>query len=551
MSVRTPVPEHRTTGAVFTRPEVVAYMMREVMHAGKFRKWASQRILEPSCGDGAFVLPLVDALISEVPNWNDETLDAFLLAFDVSKKSIAHVKSAVAERLEGAGCPKCVIERLLARWFLCEDFLLHDFDKKFDVVIGNPPYIRFDNLSPEKQRLYKMRYCTFSERCDIYVPFFERSLSMLSTHGVLSFICSNRFVRSSYGKCLRQMISDSYHVALYLNMEHAQPFEMEVSAYPAVYVIDRRVGHETYSGEIAALNGNALQSFRTGVAKSRLSRFDKWYSGGDAWVTTSAAEKTYFETIVNTFPTIEESARGTRVGIGVASGADDIYVNPQINANIEDACLLPLVASEDIRGGRIEWNRRYMLNPYDHHDDRQMLDLSRFPKVRAYLNQHAKRLKARYCAKMHPDAWYRTLDRIKYSTFKSAKILLPDIQRGGNVALDERGEYYPHHNVYWIMSETWNLRALCVMLRSSFVTDQVRRVSVQMRGGSIRYQAQNLRNVHIPAWSSLDPGDVESLVALYEEKNLSKIDACVKRVIAKVGDRQPKKVTVQEFDFAV
>ena len=89
------------------------------------------------------------------------------------------------------------------------------------------------------------------------------------------------------------------------------------------------------------------------------------------------------------------------------------------------------------------------------------------------------------------------------------------------------------------------------MLRSSFVTDQVRRVSVQMRGGSIRYQAQNLRNVHIPAWSSLDPGDVESLVALYEEKNLSKIDACVKRVIAKVGDRQPKKVTVQEFDFAV
>ena len=102
--MRTPVPEHRTTGAVFTRPEVVAYMMREVMHAGKFRKWASQRILEPSCGDGAFVLPLVDALISEVPNWNDETLDAFLLAFDVSKKSIAHVKRAVAERLEGAGC---------------------------------------------------------------------------------------------------------------------------------------------------------------------------------------------------------------------------------------------------------------------------------------------------------------------------------------------------------------------------------------------------------------------------------------------------------------
>ena len=406
MSARTSVPEHRTTGAVFTRPEVVAYMMREVMHAGKFRKWASQRILEPSCGDGAFVLPIVDALILEAPNWDDEALDSFLLAFDVAEKSISRVRSAVAERLGEAGCPKCVVQRLLTRWFRCEDFLLHDFDKKFDVVIGNPPYIRFDNLSPEKQRLYKMRYCTFSERCDIYVPFFERSLSLLSTHGVLSFICSNRFVRSSYGKCLRQMISNSYHVALYLNMEHTQPFEMEVSAYPAIYVIDHHVGNATYSGEITTLDDNALQSFRTGISGSHLSRFDRWYGGGDAWVTTSSEEKTRFETIANTFPTIEKSAGGTRVGIGVASGADDVYVDPQLNANIEDACLLPLVASEDIRGGRIEWNRRYMLNPYDLHDDRQMLDLSKFPKVSAYLNRHANRLKSRYCARMHPDAWY-------------------------------------------------------------------------------------------------------------------------------------------------
>ena len=54
MNARTPVPEHRTTGAIFTRPEVVAYMMREVMHAGRFGKWNGLRVLEPSCGDGAF-----------------------------------------------------------------------------------------------------------------------------------------------------------------------------------------------------------------------------------------------------------------------------------------------------------------------------------------------------------------------------------------------------------------------------------------------------------------------------------------------------------------
>ena len=418
-------------------------------------------------------------------------------------------------------------------------------DKKFFVEVIS------SNLDAAKQCEYKARYSTFSERCDIYVPFFERSLSLLSERGVFSFICSNRFVRSSYGKRLRRLISRAYHVALYLNMEHTQPFEKDVSAYPAIYVIDRRIGRATYSGEVSSLDGDALDDFRTGVRRSRLSRFDRWYGGEDAWVTTSVDERDRFEFIAQAFPTIEKSGRGTQIGIGVASGADDVYVDPQRSAEIEDSCLLPLVASEDIRGGRIEWNARYMLNPYDLHDDRKMLDLSSFPKAGAYLNRHADRLKMRYCARKHPDAWYRTLDRISYETFKAAKILLPDIQAGGNVALDERGEYYPHHNVYWITSRSWDMKALCVLLRSSFVTDQIRRLSVQMRGGSIRYQAQNLRQVHIPAWSSLGAGDVKALSSLYTESDSSKIDRRVEMLIRKVEACQPPKTEIREFDFAM
>ena len=549
MSSHGAVPEHRFTGAVFTRPEVVSYMMREVARAGRFRKWSKLRVLEPSCGDGAFVLPIVDALISESPDWTNESLAGFLSAYDISGESISRLRSKVAERLKSAGCPGDIAMHLLNSWFRCEDFLLHDFGGAYDVIIGNPPYIRFDNLSADKQQAYRERYKTFSERCDIYVPFFERALSLLSPKGVFSFICSNRFVRSSYGKRLRQMIAESFHVALYLNMEHTQPFETEVSAYPAIYVIDRHVGRETYSGEITTLDDGGLSHFRTGIAKSRLSRFDSWYSRGDAWLCTDSVKRARLEGIASTFPTIEESGAGTQVGIGVASGADDIYVDPQNNAEIEHSCLLPLVASEDIRGGRIDWHSRYMLNPYDQNDDRRMLDLSMFPKVCAYLNRHADRLKSRYCARKHPSDWYRTLDRIKYSTLKAAKILLPDIQLGGNVALDERGEYYPHHNVYWITSRSWNMKALCVIMRSTFVTEQVRSLSTQMRGGSIRYQAQNLRNVHIPAWDSLDEEDVYSLALLYDEEDVSKIDACVNRLVARVVDRQPSQVVEQYLDF--
>ena len=72
---------------------------------------------------------------------------------------------------------------------------------------------------------------------------------------------------------------------------------------------------------------------------------------------------------------------------------------------------------------------------------------------------------------------------------------------------------------------------------------------MQMRGGSIRYQAQNLRNVHIPAWTSLDESDVETLARLYDEKDASRINACVDSLVAKVCNRQPAKIREQYFTF--
>ena len=74
---------------------------------------------------------------------------------------------------------------------------------------------------------------------------------------------------------------------------------------------------------------------------------------------------------------------------------------------------------------------------------------------------------------------------------------------------------------------------------------------MQMRGGSIRYQAQNLRKVHIPAWESLAKEDVEMLGSLYGEDDTAKIDACVELLAERLRDKQPRTPVVQEFDFGV
>jgi len=145
-----------------------------------------------------------------------------------------------------------------------------------------------------------------------------------------------------------------------------------------------------------------------------------------------------------------------------------------------------------------------------------------------YLTQHEAVLKARHCARNRIHTWYKTIDRIWLKLVKTPKLVIPDIQSGGIVGYDP-GEYYPHHNVYWITSETWDLRALQAILRSSCVTEQLRAHSVEMRGGSIRYQAQNLRQIRIPKFSTINDSLLHELSQSAICNDLSRINTAVER----------------------
>lgn len=90
------------TGEVFTKPEVVQYMLNEIESIGILHKWQKMRVLEPSCGQGAFVIPLVQKLIGESPDWSDRELENYLKACDISATNIEQLRKKV--RGDIAGC---------------------------------------------------------------------------------------------------------------------------------------------------------------------------------------------------------------------------------------------------------------------------------------------------------------------------------------------------------------------------------------------------------------------------------------------------------------
>jgi len=195
------------------------------------------------------------------------------------------------------------------------------------------------------------------------------------------------------------------------------------------------------------------------------------------------------------FPLLEET--GCKVGIGVATGADKIFIGDFDSLDVELDRKLPIATTRDINSGTVSWQGKWVINPYENNGG--LVNLDFYPKLKAYLESHKDIITKRHCAKANPEKWYKTIDRITPSLARTSKLLIPDIKGEANIVF-ENGKLYPHHNLYYIISDDWNLKALQAVMLSSITKLFIATYSTKMRGGFLRFQAQYLRRVRIPHW---------------------------------------------------
>jgi methylase of polypeptide subunit release factors len=131
-------------------------------------------------------------------------------------------------------------ERLAARWIRTGDYLFESTGVQADFVIGNPPYVRLEDIPEETVALYRGAYTTMRGRADLYVAFFEAALYQLNPGGACGFICADRWMRNQYGAELRELITSAFAVEAVIEMHTADAFHDEVDAYPAITVIRRQ-----------------------------------------------------------------------------------------------------------------------------------------------------------------------------------------------------------------------------------------------------------------------------------------------------------------------
>jgi hypothetical protein len=496
-------------GAVFTRREVVDFIL-DLAGYTEDQPLHQKRILEPSFGNGDFLLPIIERLLSAwraaKPNGTVvDDLGNAIKAVELHYNTFHRTHAAVITFLKRQGLTTNTAQALANCWLSQGDFLLVPLLGKFDFVVGNPPYIRQELIPSSLLAEYRYLYQTMYDRADIYIPFIERSLTVLTDGGILGFICSDRWMKNRYGGPLRSLVAEQFHLKIYVDMVDTPAFHTDVTAYPAITMISREAPGATRIAYCPSLDrailSSLVNSLRTSVLQQTSGTVRELAcvtNGAEPWLLETSDQMALIRRLEQCFPLLEEV--GCKVGIGVATGADKVFIGNFDALDVEPDRKLRLVMTKDIASGEAEWQGQGVINPFA--ESGGLVNLKDYPRLRRYLEFHRGVIASRHCAQKSPINWYRTIDRITPVLAATPKLLIPDIKGEAHIVF-EGGNLYPHHNLYYVTSEIWDLRSLQAVLLSAITRLFVATYSTKMRGSFLRFQAQYLRRIRLPRWADV------------------------------------------------
>lgn len=519
-----------TTGEVFTRRWVVELMLDMAGYVGDV---APIRVVEPSIGSGSFISVIVERLVATGADWH--ALGKSLRGYDLRPEHVETCKRLAHRILTNAGCP--IPDTLVDEWFHTADFLLTDVPEA-DLVIGNPPYIRIEHLDPNLLSHYRRTCPTMGGRADIFVGFIERGLDLLAPGGRLVYICADRWMRNGYGRLLRGKVARAFSVDDVIVLHDADCFEHEVSAYPAITNISRRPQGPVNVARATELFGAPeadrylrwrASSDDTYVgADAHAARLAHWHTTDSVWPDGTPEDLAWLEGLSG-LPLLEEA--GVQVGIGIATGADRVYITRDL-PNVELDRLIPMVTPKAIKGPSFDFTGEHLVSPWD---GRALVDIDRYPLLRRYYSQHGEQLRSRNVAK-RTQRWWRTIDSFNPALLKKSLIVMQDLKHRAHPVRVPAG-FYPHHGLTWLASDEWDLDTLGGLMLSHAVERQVSAHCVKMRGGTLRFQPTVLRMVRIPRPADIPSSLADTLAEAFRSHDRDRANAAAAELFPTAGAR--------------
>lgn len=407
---------------------------------------------------------------------------------------------------------------------------MFQIDDGFDIVIGNPPYVRQEEIKHLKNRL-KARYDCFTGTADLYVYFYERSVRLLKPAGVLSFITSNKWYRAKYGEKLRDWLNR--HTRLRSIIDFGDEDVFTAIAYPTIVIATRRkaeVKRPVASDTVWALNWSPNQSLENFPAVFTAERFEVPQAelSKSGWQLEPPVKRRLLERIRAGGKPLGEYVqkrfyRGVLTGLNEAFVIDSAKRQQLITEDPESAEIIkPFLRGRDVKRWWAEPQDLWLIFT------RRGIDISEYPAIYQHLIQYKQHLlpkpndwpasKTWPGRKPGPYQWYEIQDNIAYwQEFERPKIIYPDIYEHQSFAWDTRG-FFGGNTCYFIPTDA---RWITGLLNSSLIEWFYSQISNRIRGGYLRAFSDYMQQVPIP-----QPG----------AEQVTLIDAAVAAVLAGVDE---------------
>ena len=385
----------------------------------------------------------------------------------------------------------------------------------FDAVIGNPPYVRQEQLAPYKAYFAENYPEVYHGVADLFVYFFAQGLRLARDGGLLSYISSNSWLRANYAIALRKLLRETTTVETLVDIGDNHVFAEAPDVYPAIHVVKKSPPPAKHVAQAAVFTrGEGVSHFVSQVANKLfpLSIHDQDDSG---WQIGEDAVRHLFRKLMDAGKPLGEVVEG-RIYRGILTGLNEAFIIDQATRDrlvaAEPSCaaiLKKILRGEDLRPWYQEDEGRWLIFT------RRGINIENYPAVKGYLEKFRKRLEPKPTDWHGPNKWpgrkpgnyqwYEIQDSIDYyDAFEKPKIFWPDLGKLPRSSWDTEGKYI-NNKGYIIPDASPSLLAL-MQSRAIWYTIKFLCLPLGERAGMERYQlfTQYTERLPIPAMSDAD-----------------------------------------------
>lgn len=370
----------------------------------------------------------------------------------------------------------------------------------FDVVIGNPPYVRVQNLDYATIDFLKANYITALKRIDLSLCFIEKSKDLMNDNGITSFITSNQFLTTEYGQAMRKFLLEKYYLKECVDFGDLPIFE-DALTYVSIFSFTKEL-QTTFKyynvDDIKVAESGQYESPQV-IELQRLS--------DDNWNLSKYNQQHIFDKI-----NLDSDKLGSigHAHAGLFTGLDSVLMLTEEEIKkygFEEELILPVIRAENCNRYFCNKTEKYVIYPYKYENGKTIVlneqELSEsYPRVYDYLLSHKEELGQRKDSRKmmadRPD-WY-TLTRFgQKNIFERQKIVSPGEVKNHKFCIDYSKSGFSCARVFAITidNEKYDLSYVLCVLNSSLIKAFLQSYSSLKAGGYYSYSSNILNRIPI------------------------------------------------------